>query len=102
MRGYHDVGGQPAGPIGRDEREPQAWEKRVDAMVAILHRKGVVRVDEVRLAVESLGADIYRGTDYTGQRIEALADNLVRKGIVTVEQLAKKLEDLENSRGSGS
>ena len=44
MRRYHDVGGTPAGPINRDERETPAWEKRVDAMIAILHRKGVMRL----------------------------------------------------------
>lgn len=102
MRRYHDVGGTPAGPINRAERETPAWEKRVDAMIAILHRKGVIRVDEIRHAVESLGEDGYRRAGYGGQRVEALADNLVRKGIVSVETLAEKLEQMDQSRGSTS
>ena len=36
MRGYHDLGGRPAGPIDRTERALEPWEKRVDAIHQLL------------------------------------------------------------------
>src|SRR5207302_958759 len=36
MRGFHDIGGQPAGPVDRTEHEPALWEKRVHALQILL------------------------------------------------------------------
>ena len=29
MKGYHDIGGEEAGPIPREEHDMMLWEKRV-------------------------------------------------------------------------
>src|SRR5262249_8999803 len=36
MRGYHDIGGLPAGPIDRCEHDKALWEKRVHALLVLL------------------------------------------------------------------
>jgi len=36
MRSCHDPGGAPAGPGDRTEKDFALWEKRVEAMLAIL------------------------------------------------------------------
>ena len=33
MRGYHDVGGLPAGPLPQCDHDPLPWEKRVHALL---------------------------------------------------------------------
>ena len=56
MKGYHDIGGEPAGEIPKQEHEMMLWEKRVEAMLLLLSQKGVMRVDENRRGLESVGA----------------------------------------------
>ena len=57
MRGYHDIGGLPAGPIDRCEHDKALWEKRVHALLVLLARpdREVMNVDELRRGIESLG-----------------------------------------------
>ena len=40
MRNYHDMGGEPAGPIDREEHPLAYWEKRVEALISVLASKG--------------------------------------------------------------
>ena len=42
------MGGLPAGPVERNEHDYALWEKRVDAMMILLSKKGLMTVDELR------------------------------------------------------
>ena len=66
MRGHHDMGGMPAGPVcdatGKpEEHDYELWEKRVDALMMLLSdsERQLLKVDELRRNIESLGADAY-------------------------------------------
>ena len=96
MRGYHDLGGESAGPVSREEHDLAQWEKRVEALLVLLSRKGLLRIDENRRALESLGSEIYHGSSYAERRIMAIANNLVVKGVITTEELAARLADIES------
>ena len=52
MRGYHDMGGLPAGPVERSEHDYALWEKRVDALQVLLSAKGQITTDELRRGIE--------------------------------------------------
>ena len=80
-RAYHDLGGRPAGSIDRAERELEPWEKRVDAMVRLLSapERGMIRVDELRRAIEGLGMEEYDRLDYYERWITAVANLLAPK-----------------------
>jgi len=95
MRNYHDMGGQAAGPVEREEHELAHWEKRVEALLTVLARKGLTRSDEGRRALETLGADTYLGASYAERRIQALANNMILRGVVSVEDLAAKLAAID-------
>jgi hypothetical protein len=73
MRAYHDLGGEPAGPIDKDEHELQLWEKRVEALLVLLTRKKISRVDENRRVVESLGAETYFAATYAERRMLSIS-----------------------------
>ena len=98
MKGYHDLGGTPAGPIDREDKDLALWEKRVEVLLVLLTRKGILRVDEQRRALESLGAEVYHNSSYAERRIMAMANNLILKGIISVEELAKKLAEIEQRK----
>ena len=95
MKNYHDMGGEPDGPVNRDEHEPLLWEKRVEAMLAILTQKGLLTTDESRRSLESLGANVYLDSTYAERRIQAAANNLIYKGVFTVDELSRRLAEIE-------
>ncbi|MGH8637349.1 MAG: hypothetical protein ACREUZ_09475 [Burkholderiales bacterium] len=95
MRNYHDMGGQSAGPIEREEHPLQYWEKRVEALISVLAAKGLTRSDEGRRALETLGADTYLASSYAERRIQALANNMILRGVISVDELAAKLAEVE-------
>ena len=95
MRNYHDMGGEPAGPIEREEHELLLWEKRVEAILTVLARKGLTRSDEGRRALETLGAERYLGSTYAERRIQACANNMILRGVITVDELAAKLAEVD-------
>ena len=99
MRNYHDMGGQPAGPIDREEHELALWEKRVEAILAVLARKGLTRSDEGRRALETLGAERYLDSTYAVRRIQACANNMILRGVITVDELAAKLAEVDKRSG---
>jgi hypothetical protein len=96
MRGYHDIGGDPAGPIPKEQLPWLRWEKQVEAMRSVLGdaTRRMVSLDELRDGFESFGADQYRTTSFYRRRLDAMIDVLERKGVVTraeVEQRAAEI-----------
>jgi hypothetical protein len=98
MRAYHDLGGTPAGPVPREEHELQLWEKRIEAMLLLLTRKKILRIDENRRGLESLGNDVYFAASYAERRMLSISNNLILKGIITVEELAAKIAEIEGRK----
>ena len=95
MRAYHDLGGEPAGPVPREDHELQLWEKRVEALLVLLTRKKILRIDENRRGLESIGEEVYLKLTYAERRMLSISNNLILKGVLTVDELAAKLADIE-------
>jgi len=102
MRAHHDLGGRLAGPIDRTERALEPWEKRVDAMVQLLSapERGIICVDELRRAVEGLGADAYDRLAYYERWMAAIANLLLEKGVLTTDELGRKLIEVKARAGA--
>lgn len=96
MRAHHDLGGRTAGPIDRSERELEPWEKRVDAMQRLLAdpKRSIISVDELRRAIEGLGAQEYDRLNYYERWIAAIASLLIEKGVLTVDELGRALDEV--------
>ena len=95
MQSYHDLGGTPAGAVPQAEHELQLWEKRIEALLVLLTRRKILRIDENRRGLESLGGELYHSLTYAERRILAISNNLILKGIVSVDELAAKIADIE-------
>ena len=100
LRGIHDLGGLPAGPVNRGEHDYALWEKRVDALLVLLAGKDLVRVDELRRGIESLGADAYDRLGYYERWIASITDNLIRRGVISVDELGRKMAEIEARPGA--
>lgn len=104
MRGYHDIGGDAAGPIPRVELPWLEWEKRVEAIRNLLGdaTRRVVSLDEMRRGFESFGVEKYRSLSFYRRRLEAMIDILEEKGVITRAELEAKLRQQPGGQGTPS
>ena len=95
MRAHHDMGGLPAGPVVRDEHEYEQWEKRVDALMMLLSHKDrqLLKVDELRRNIESLGAEAYDRMSYYERWMHAIAQTLIQRGVLSIDEIGRKLTE---------
>ena len=98
MKAYHDLGGTPAGPIDKAEHDLQLWQKRIEALLVLLKNKNILRVDENRRGLESLGSDVYFSLSYAERRMLSMSNNLILKGVITVDELAHKIAEIESRK----
>ena len=93
----HDVGGQPAGAIDRTEHQNDFWEQRVDALMRALGALNppLVRTDELRRAIEGVGAGAYDAMTYYERWISAITEVLLEKGVISVNELSNKIAEIE-------
>ncbi|MGH7330991.1 MAG: hypothetical protein ACREJX_21795 [Polyangiaceae bacterium] len=96
-RGIHDLGGLPAGTIDRTEHQSDFWEQRVDALMRALGTLNppLVRTDELRRAIEGIGAEAYDKLSYYERWIAAITQVLLEKGTITVDELSSKIAQIE-------
>jgi hypothetical protein len=85
-RGIHDMGGLDAGPVTASEHDFALWEKRVDALMVLLSKKGLLTVDELRRNIESLGREAYDSMSYYERWIFALTQTLLQRGTFTSDE----------------
>ena len=92
----HDVGGRAAGVVERGEHDHALWERRVDAMMMLLSKRGLLVVDELRRNVEALGPGAYESMGYYERWIAALSAAMVERGIVTGGELGRGMAEVES------
>lgn len=100
MRRHHDMGGEPAGPVQRDEHELAAWEKQVDAIVRLLLAKRLMTLDEMRRAIEDLGPGAYDELSYFERWITATTNVLLAKGVLHVQEVGEAIEAVRQRRAA--
>src|SRR6056297_2114527 len=78
-RGYHDIGGLPAGPIPKDMIETRPWEKLSVVIGNALGSSGTKQIctDEGRRAREEYGVELYNELGYFEKGTVALRNLLV-------------------------
>ncbi|MFQ5995362.1 MAG: hypothetical protein ACE5K1_09725 [Acidiferrobacterales bacterium] len=96
QRGHHDMGGRPASAVDRSEHEIAFWEKRVDAIMMLLTSKErqLMRVDELRRGIESLGPDVYDKLSYYERWIASITKILMEKEILKQDEIDARIADL--------
>ena len=100
MRHVHDRGGWPdAGPVERAEHDYAMWEKRTDAMLRILTRdRHIIRVDELRRAIENIPPQDYETMSYYERWITAIETLIIEKGLLTRDEIDRRVETIETTR----
>lgn len=108
-RGQHDLGGiEPfaSQPIDRAEHDLTQFDKSVDAIMYLLSHpsRRMLRVDELRRAIESLTPAQYRDLAYYEKWLQGIHDLLLEKDILHDEEVMLKCaeirEELTAPKGS--
>ena len=97
MRSHHDMGGRPAGKCEPIDHEYELWEKRVDALMMLLsdRERQLLKVDELRRNIESLGADAYERMGYYERWMHSICQTLIQRGVISIDELGRKMAELE-------
>ncbi len=96
MSAVHDLGGRPNDqPIDRSEHALADWERKIDALVSLMTRKKLIRVDEHRRAIESLPAERYEALTYYERWAYGLEQLMIEKGVVSAEELDRKVAEVQ-------
>ena len=100
-RGYHDLGGRPAGPVDRSEHVLEPWEKRVDVLCGILvdRKRRLMTIDERRDAIENLGEDAYNSLKYYELWMAAALKLVIDKGILAAEDIDARMDEIRGRLG---
>jgi hypothetical protein len=98
MPRVHDRGGWPnEEPIDRNEHQLMDWERRMDALHAVLGAKGLRSTDEMRRAIESLPPEQYESLSYYERWTAALEILLLEKGVLTRDEIDRKAGQLDDA-----
>jgi hypothetical protein len=103
MRGHHDMGGLPAGPVQPNEHDYALWEKRIDAMKQLLSRPQtkLVSTDEMRRNIEALGPEAYDRMSYYERWMSAVCNTLIQRGVLSSDELGRKMKEIEAREAGG-
>ncbi len=101
MRAPHDIGGLPAGPVDTEPHAPTFWEKQVDAVNVLLSddKRRIMSRDERRLAIESLGEEVYQTLGYYERWTAAVTRLLLQKGILSQDEIDAKIAEIRARMG---
>jgi hypothetical protein len=94
MRGPHDVGGLPEGPIETEAHDLSFWEKQIDGIRTIIGAKGIVTTHENRRYIEGLGDNAFETLTYYERWTAALAREMVEKGILTQAEIDARVREI--------
>jgi nitrile hydratase subunit beta len=91
-RAVHDRGGWPnESPIDRTDHELADWELLTDALAGALGNVGVMNVDELRRAIESMPPESYETASYYERWLFAMETILTEKGVLAPGEIDARL-----------
>ena len=95
-RGYHDIGGLPAGPVPLELTQARPWEKLSIVLSNALGQRGakVICTDETRRTREEMGVTLYNESGYFARGTEAFTAILLEKGVVTQQELETRMAEI--------
>lgn len=99
--GPHDLGGSPGEAIDQSEHDFTFWERRVDAMMYLLFKKGIVKDwSQIRHRIESLGPNVYESLSYYERWAGAAGALLLEQGVISEQELEQRIAEIKKRSGN--
>lgn len=107
MRAMHDLGGVErllGERIDRHEHKLTHFDKNVDALMYLLSHpsRRIIRVDELRRAIESLTPQQYEDLSYYEKWLQAIHDLLIEKDVLDDEEITLKVAEIRARQAAES
>ncbi|HJS30922.1 MAG TPA: nitrile hydratase [Alphaproteobacteria bacterium] len=107
MRAMHDLGGVESllgEKIDRSEHELTHFDQSVDALMYLLSHpsRRIIRVDELRRAIESLTPEQYADLSYYEKWLQAIHDLLIEKDVLGDEEIMLKVAEIRAREAGAS
>ena len=99
MKRYHDMGGDPAGPVVLSDHPVEPWAKLITATMNALRARGYGTVDATRRTIEDLPPEVY-DQPYFERWAEALVLMLEEKGLATRAEIEARIETMRAELGA--
>ena len=90
----HDMGGMSSGPVEVSVHDAQPWARMITSLAAALREHDLMRIDELRRALEDLPQDVY-SQDYFERWSEAMINLLEEKELLTRDEVTDKMRALK-------
>ena len=87
----HDMGGMEADPVVPGDHEAPPWAKTITALAAAMRETDLMRIDELRRALEDLPSQVY-ARDYFERWSEAMANLLEEKGVLARAEIEARMD----------
>ena len=100
--GYHDIGGETAGPVEQAEPAWPFWAKQSEAIRTILGdgTRRLVSLDELRRGVENVGPAEYERLSFYERRLVSMIGILEEKGVVTRAEVEARAAEIRRARAA--
>ena len=95
----HDMGGMDAGSVENSAHEAEPWAKMITSLAAAMREHDIMRIDELRRALEDLPPEIYE-QDYFERWSEAMVNLLEEKGLLTRDEVMSRMDAIKAKLGS--
>ena len=95
----HDMGGMDASTVEASAHEPAPWAKMITSLAAAMREYAVMRIAELRRALEDLPPEIYE-QDYFERWSEAMVNLLEEKGLLTRDEVMSRMDAIKAKLGS--
>ena len=100
MPSVHDRGGLPTDErIDLRSHEWADWEHLVNALVGVLRRHDLLKVDELRRGIEAMAPEEYESSSYYERWSASIERILVEKGVLTAEEVTAAAREVDERWG---
>ena len=96
-RRVHDIGGLSVGEIDPSDHDVAPWQKWINATFTtmIMDPKCSIRLDELRRAMEDLGAERYNRLEYFERQTQGFVDLLIEKGLLGQAEIEGRMAEIK-------
>jgi len=96
-RRVHDMGGLTMGEIDPSDHAVAPWQKWINATFTtmIMNPGHLIRLDELRRAMEDLGAERYDWLEYFERQTHGFVDLLIEKGILGQVEIERRMAEIK-------
>lgn len=95
-RRTHDMGGLSIGDIDPSDHPVAPWEKWINGTFTTMIQdpRHLIRLDELRRAMEDLGTERYDRLAYFERQTHGFVDLLIEKGILGQDEIEARMAEI--------